>query len=100
MIKHIVIWRLREQAAGNDKITNANKAKKILEALNGQIPGLITLEVGHDFSNSDMSGDLVLYSELESKEALNSYQQHPAHIEAGKFIGEVTCERRVVDYEG
>ncbi|MEE8056274.1 MAG: Dabb family protein [Pseudomonadales bacterium] len=99
MIKHIVMWRLHNEAEGNDKTTNARIAKEKLQALNGVIPGLINLEVGNDFSNGEMSCDLVLYSELESKEALKAYQQHPAHVEVAKFVVSICAERWVVDYE-
>lgn len=99
MIKHIVMWRLHEQANGQDKATNAQLAKDKLEALVGQIPGLISLEVGQDFSCGEMSADLVLYSELASKQALTDYAVHPAHVEVVKFILSICSERRVVDYE-
>ena len=46
MIKHIVVWRLREAAHGNDRATNARLIREKLEALRGQIPGLLKLEVG------------------------------------------------------
>ena len=99
MIVHIVMWRLQAEAEGNSKAVNAQIAKQKLESLNGIIPGLIKLEVGIDFSNSEFSGDLVLYSELETREALSAYQQHPAHIEAGSFVKTICSERQVVDYE-
>lgn len=99
MIVHIVMWRLQDHAEGNSKAANAQTAKDKLEALNGIIPGLIKLEVGIDFSQGEFSNDLVLYSELESKEALAAYQQHPAHIEAGSFVKAICSERQVVDYE-
>ncbi len=99
MIVHIVMWRLQDHAEGNSKAINAQTAKNKLEALNGIIPGLIKLEVGIDFSQGEFSNDLVLYSELESKEALTAYQQHPAHIDAGSFVKAICSERQVVDYE-
>ncbi len=98
MVKHIVIWKLKEIAAGNDKATNAQLAKEKLEALNGKIPGLLKLEVGIDFMRNESSGDMVLYSELESKEALNTYIEHPLHKEVGKFIREVVSARTSADY--
>lgn len=98
MVKHIVIWKLKDIAAGNDKSTNAQLAKERLEALNGKIPGLLKLEVGVDFMRSESSGDIVLYSEHESREALNAYIEHPLHKEAGKFIREVVCARTSADY--
>jgi hypothetical protein len=99
MIVHIVMWRLKEHAEGNSSAINAQIAKQKLEDLNGVIPGLIKLEVGIDISKGEFSGDLVLYSELKSKQALVDYQQHPAHIEAGNFIKAISSERQVVDYE-
>ena len=99
MIKHIVMWRLLDEAQGNTKAKNLLIAKEKLESLNGKIPGLIHLEVGADFCNSEHSADLVLYSELESREALTVYQQHPDHVEVAQFVVAVCAERRVVDYE-
>ena len=88
MIVHIVMWRLLSEAAGNNKAVNAQLAKQKLEALNGIIPGLIKLEVGIDFSKSEFSGDLVLYSELESTDALAAYQQQtiPATLQGDTSI--------------
>lgn len=99
MIKHIVMWRLKDHAEGADKATNAAKAIALLEALNGRIDGLRHLEVGRNFAQSDFAADLVLYSELDSREALAHYQQHPEHKAAAAFVGAIVEERRVVDYE-
>jgi len=99
VIRHIVMWRLKESAHGNDKATNARLIKEKLEALNGRIPGLLALEVGIDFAGSDDSADIVLYSEFESREALDNYQAHPQHKAVVPFVGEARIERRVVDYE-
>lgn len=100
MIRHIVCWRLKEQAHGNDKTTNARLIKQKLEALAGQIPGLLRIEVGIDFSGHPDASDVVLYSEFDSREALAAYHHHPAHQAVAPFIGEARSERRVVDYEG
>lgn len=97
MIKHIVMWRLDEQAG--DKAHNALRLKELLEGLNGRIPGLLKLEVGIDFSREGESSDVVLYSEFESRQALDSYQKHPAHAEVAPFVKSVRSERRIVDYE-
>lgn len=98
MVKHIVFWKLKENALGN-KVENAQLIKEKLEALNGQIEGLLKIQVGIDFSRSEASYDLALYSEFASKEALEYYQNHPLHKALGTFMKETTCERRLVDYE-
>ena len=99
MVKHIVFWKLKEEANGNSKEANALLIKERLEALNGQIEGLIKLEVGINFLQSPSNFDVVLYSELESREALTFYAEHPKHKAAGGFIKDVADERKAVDYE-
>jgi hypothetical protein len=99
MIKHIVFWRLKETAHGNDRATNARLIKEQLEGLRGRIPGLIRIEVGFDFIRAETSSDLALYSEMESRAALDAYQVHPLHKAVAGFIKDAVSERRAVDYE-
>jgi quinol monooxygenase YgiN len=99
MVKHIVFWKLKDEANGMSKAENAKAIKQKLEDLNGKIEGCIKLEVGFDFLNSVESVDVVLYSEFESKEALDFYANHPLHKAVMPFIAEARSERRVVDYE-
>jgi len=99
VVKHIVVWRLKPEAHGRTAAQNAQSIKEKLEALRGRIPGMVRLEVGLDFSREESSGDLVLYSEFESRAALNAYQVHPEHEAVKGFILEARSERRLVDYE-
>lgn len=99
MVKHIVFWKLKDEANGMNKAENAAMIKQKLEALAGQIEGLLRIEVGMDFLHSAESADVVLYSEFTDKAALDFYQQHPLHKAVMPFIGEARSERRVVDYE-
>ncbi len=99
MIKHIVAWTLKDHAHGNDKATNARLMKEKFASLVGQIPGLIKLETGIDFSKTEASFDVLLYTEFESREALDGYQAHPAHKALMLFISEVRVQRMLVDYE-
>ena len=99
MIKHIVFWRLKDSAHGNDKATNAALIKQKLEGLRGQVPGLLAIEVGIDFAGSGSSSDLALYCEFSSREALDAYQNHPLHKAVVPFVAEAQNERRMVDYE-
>jgi len=92
MIKHIVMWKLRDKA-------DAVEIKDKLEALKGKIPGLLNIEVGIDFLGSEQSADVVLYAELESREALESYQTHPEHQAVVPLVKAAAIARTVVDYE-
>lgn len=99
MVKHIVFWKLKEEANGMNKEANAAAIKQKLEDLNGKIEGCLKLEVGFDFLHSPESADVVLYSEFESKEALDFYANHPLHKAVMPFIAEARSERRVIDIE-
>ncbi len=100
MIKHIVMWRLKETADGRGRGENARLIKSRLESLRGVIPGLIGIEVGIDFSDTPDSADIVLYSEFETREALDAYHAHPAHEAVKPLVLAARTERRLVDYEG
>ncbi|MGD8401795.1 MAG: Dabb family protein [Bacillota bacterium] len=99
MIKHIVMWQLKEEAHGNPKAANARIIKEKLEALNGRIPGLLKLEVGINCVPEPGGSDVVLYSEFATRQDLDNYQSHPEHLAAASFVRAVNVERRVVDYE-
>jgi len=99
MVKHIVMWRLKEHAEGADKAANALRVRELLEGLRGRIPGLLALEVGLNFDRSSAAFDVVLYSEFEDERALAGYQSHPEHEVAAAFIGRVRSERVLVDYK-
>lgn len=98
MVKHIVMWKLKEEAHGNDKATNAKLIKEKLENLNGKIDGLLKAEVGIDFLGGG-NFDVVLYSEVSSRKSLDAYQNHPLHQALLPFIREAVSDRKAVDYE-
>jgi len=90
MIKHIVIWTMKENATLEQK----QEMKLRLEALNGKIPEILTIEVGIDVENETMS----LYSEFFSKEDLAVYQAHPDHQAVVGFIKTLVIGRFTSDY--
>ena len=92
MVKHIIFFTLKEDA---DKDAVIAAAEKALMPLVGKIPGLTKMEVQKCFSGPDF----VLYSELESKEALAVYADHPAHIEAKSHFFPWVQARVAADYE-
>ncbi len=95
MIKHIVMWKLQ----ADSKKENAQKAKTLLENLNGKIPGLLKLEVGIDLVGTENSADIVLYSEFESEQALADYLKHPEHVKLILFMKSIRAARYVMDYK-
>jgi len=86
------MWKLHDK---ND----AQEVKATLEALKDKVPSLIDIEVGIDFSDSDASADVVLYSTFKDEEGLVAYQAHPDHQAVLPLMRRVTSSRLVVDYE-
>lgn len=99
MIKHIVMWKLKEHAENNDRETNAKLMKEKLEALKNDIKEIQKIEVGININSSDAAYDVVLYSEFNSMDDLKAYIVHPKHEDAAAFVGNVRESRVVVDYE-
>ena len=99
MIKHIVMWRLKEEYNGESKSEIINNVKNILEDLTSKIQEIIELEVGVNFNPSEAAYDVVLYSSFNSREDLDIYQKHPDHLKVAEYISQVRTERTVVDYE-
>ena len=98
MIKHIVMWKLKDHAEGNDKQTNAALVKEKLDALANLVPGMLKLEVGIDLGLDAAASDVVLYTEFEDEAALSAYQSHPQHKAVFPFIAAVRETRVAVDY--
>lgn len=98
MIKHIVMWKLKDFAEGAGREENALKIKSMLEALKGKISQIKYLEVGINISKSPMAFDAVLVTEFENEQALEEYQKHPEHVKVSEFVGKVREDRKVVDY--
>jgi quinol monooxygenase YgiN len=98
MIKHIVIWKLKEHAEGNDRRKNALLVKEKLEAMANLVPGMLKLEIGIDLGLDASENDVVLYSEFEDEAALAAYQATPEHKALLPFIGAVRDTRNAIDF--
>jgi len=99
MIKHIVMWKLKDFDDEKEKIENARKAKELLEGLKDKIDIIDFIEVGINISKSNSAFDLVLYSGFNDLKTLDEYQNHQEHLKVGDFIASIRKDRVVVDYE-
>jgi len=98
VIKHIVMWKLKDRAEGADKAANMARMKALLEGCRNLVPGMGAFEVGLATPGLEATYDVVLYSEFDSRAALDAYQHHPQHVAIKPFIGAVRLERQCVDY--
>jgi hypothetical protein len=95
MIKHIVMWKFKEEVAEADKM----EMKRQLESLKGVVPSVVSIEAGLDLSKKEASMDMALYTEFQTMEDLTAYATHPEHLKVVEFVKPLVCERAVVDYE-
>jgi Stress responsive A/B Barrel Domain len=98
MIKHIVMWKLKEHAEGADRLSNAKKMLALLNSCNNLVPGMLKLEAALATPELEATYDVILYTEFADKAALDAYQEHPAHVAIKPFIGAVRLERQCMDY--
>lgn len=96
MVKHIILWKLKEEH-NNTAVKQA--MKEHLEGLVGKVPGLIEMNIqicGLESSNADV----MLYSVLENEEALKGYAVHPEHVYvADTFVRPFTATRLCLDFD-
>lgn len=99
MVRHIILWQLKEEFSLRRKQQIAVDAKAALEALNGQIEGLVQLRVQIQLMDSS-NADMMLESTFASKEALEAYQKHPLHMAAADtFVRPFVRARLCGDFE-
>lgn len=98
MVKHIVLWNFVPDFTDEQKKEAGAKMKALLEPIKELVPGAVDLQVVAGGLPSSNRG-IALISTFETAEALSAYQNHPAHVEAGKYVRSVTCDRACMDYE-
>lgn len=99
MIRHIVMWKLKEEAEGADRLANAREMKRRLDACANIVPGIVQFEVALAQPGLEATYDVVLNSAFESREALEAYASHPTHKALMPFFKAVRDERQCMDYE-
>ncbi len=94
MVKHIVMFKLKEKSPDNLKTLTSS-----LNEMKGQIETLRFLEVGEDFKGSDRSFDLVLTTHFENRQGLETYAGHKVHQPVIQLARSLCSQTVVVDYE-
>ena len=99
MVKHIILWTLKDEYSQEEKENIKQGIKESLEALKGKIPGLLEIKVytqGLPSSNAD----LMLDSSFEDEAALKGYAIHPDHVAAADWkVRPYTATRSCLDFE-
>ena len=99
MVKHIILWQLKDELSADEKQTVKAGIKEGLEGLIGKIPGLLEIKVetvGLPSSNADV----MLYSVFDDQAALKGYAVHPEHVAvADGKVRPFTKTRLCLDFE-
>lgn len=99
MVKHVILWKLKDELDTEQKALVKAGIKEGLEGLKGKIPGLVDIRVYTDgLASSNV--DVMLDSTFESEEALKGYAVHPEHVAvADGKVRPYTQTRSCMDYE-
>ena len=99
MVKHVIIWTLKEELSEDEKAQVKKNIKEGLEGLMGKIPGLTEIRVNIDGLGSSNT-DLMLDSTFEDEASLQGYAVHPDHVAvATNKVRPSTKIRSCFDYE-
>ena len=99
MVKHIILWQLKDELSVEEKQEVKKGIKEGLESLAGKIPGLVEISVQTE-SLPSSNADVMLYSVFDDECALKGYAVHPDHVYvADTFVRPFTETRMCLDFE-
>lgn len=99
MIRHIVMWKFKEEAQGLTRQENLLKVKAMLEALPEKIDFIREMQINLNINPKPGMFDAVLISAFDSLEDVNRYRVHPEHKKISEYVALVREDRASVDYE-
>lgn len=98
MVKHVILWTLKDSLSEAEKAEVKKGIKEGLEGLAGKIPGLVEIKVNTEGLASS-NADLMLDSTFEDEASLKGYAVHPEHVAvADGKVRPYTATRTCLDY--
>lgn len=91
MIRHIVMWKFREDADPTEFLTG-------LAALEGQIPQIRHMEI-HRSTVQKADYDAILISDFDSLEDVDTYKKDPRHVAVSNLCKSIRIARSAIDFE-
>ena len=100
MVKHIILWKLKDSLQGVERQTVLENIKSGLEGLVGKVPGLLDVHVQIAGRIDTSNADVMLDCTLTDEASLRGYAVHPAHVAvANTYVRPYTEVRTCLDYE-
>lgn len=97
MVKHIVLFKLKDTLDPAEKSDVMNRFKTAIEALPAKIPYIRSIYVGLNL-NATEEWDICLESMFNSLDDVKAYSVHPDHLAAAGILKDAKCGRACVDY--
>lgn len=99
MVKHIILWQLKDELSAEEKKVIKAEMKESLEALVGKIPGLLDVKVQIEGLASS-NAEVMLDTSFTDEAALKVYATHPEHVAvADGKVRPFTKTRLCLDFE-
>ena len=99
MVKHIILWQLKDELTAAEKVEVKKGIKEGLEGLAGKIPGLTEIKVQTEGLVSS-NAEVMLDSTFVDEAALKVYATHPEHVAvADGKVRPYTKTRLCLDFE-
>lgn len=98
MVKHIVLFKLKENLSDTEKKEIMLCFKYAIEALPEKINFIRSIHVGLN-TNPDEEWDICLDSSFDNLNDVKAYAIHPEHVKAASILKEVKAGRACTDYE-
>jgi hypothetical protein len=100
MIKHVVMWTIKEGETPRVKVERMTEIKARLLGLKDRISEIISMEVSFNSPLAPGNNyDILLLSEFNSWSDLDVYKNHPDHIKVAEYISNVKQDRSAIDIE-
>ena len=99
MVKHIILWQLKDGLSNEEKSEVLKGIKEGLEGLKGIVPEIIDLHVQTEKLESS-NADVMLDSTFATEEDLKKYAVSPEHVKvANEKVRPFTKTRTCMDFE-
>lgn len=99
MIKHIVFWKMKETANGNDAAMNIKIAVEKLDAVAAQFPKLRSISHHTCIFSGAHYWDYVEEMEFDDLASLKEWAAFEPHKALHDFVDSIREARAAVDYE-
>ncbi len=98
MVKHIVLFQLRDNLEPDERQKAMDSFRKGILALPDQIPFIKHIELEYCI-NPEEKYDVALYSEFDSLDDVKAYAVHPCHVAVASAFIPFVQSRACTDYE-